>query len=117
MPATIIRFLLLFALLLLGYASAHAQAPVPADIPTASVTGFGDPEPEAPAAADPRYAQAAELTELKTQLQNLVQAYDQLVARYNAQSAQLQQLERQQAASLSGRTRAHRAALPVSASN
>ncbi|RAK69587.1 hypothetical protein [Hymenobacter edaphi] len=101
MPATLLRFLLLFALLLLGYASAHAQTP--AERPTATVTGFGDPEP-----MDPRYAQAAELKELKTQLQTLLQAYDQLVMRYNAQNAQLQQLERQQTTSPANRVRALR---------
>ncbi|GAB3824292.1 hypothetical protein [Hymenobacter jeollabukensis] len=101
MPSTLFRFLLLFALLLLGYASAHAQTP--AERPNTSVTGFGDPEP-----MDPRYAQASELTELKTQLQNLLQAYDQLVTRYNAQNVQLQQLERQQAISPANRSRAQR---------
>ncbi|MCC3159328.1 hypothetical protein LJ737_18950 [Hymenobacter sp. 15J16-1T3B] len=107
MPATLVRFLLLFALLLLGYASAHAQTLE--ERPSATVTGLGDPEP-----MDPRYAQATEVTELKTQLQTLLQAYDQLVARYNAQSAQLQQLERLQAPA--GRTRTARPA-PVAASN
>lgn len=107
MPSTILRFLLLFALLLLGYASAHAQTTA-ASIPTASITGFGDPEP-----ADPRYAQAAELTELKAQLQTLRQAYDQLVTRYNEQSAELQQLKHQ-AAAYGGRARAPRSAPPAS---
>ncbi|GAB2952164.1 hypothetical protein GCM10027048_16520 [Hymenobacter coalescens] len=105
--------MLLFALLLIGHASVRAQS-APTGSPARSVTGFGDPEP-----MDPRYAPAAELSDLKNQLQTLLQAYDQLVTRYNTQSARLQQLERQQATSASpsagGRPRNLRAnALPGS---
>ena len=106
MPATLFRFLLLFALLLLGYANAHAQT-LTLDTATASVLELPDTEP-----ADPRYAPAAELSELKTQMQTLLQAYDQLVTRYNAQSTQLQLLQ-QQAAATHTRHRAHRTATPV----
>lgn len=106
MPATILRFLLLLALLLLGHVYAHAQTPA-LDTITASVAALPDPEP-----ADPRYAPAAELSELKTQMQTLLQAYDQLVTRYNVQHTQLQLLQQQQAATTS-RPRTHRPQLPV----
>ncbi|RTQ52171.1 hypothetical protein EJV47_03860 [Hymenobacter gummosus] len=108
MTTTLLRFLLLLALLLLGHAAVRAQS-VPAERPNQTVTGFGDPEP-----MDPRYAQAAEVSELKAQVQNLLQAYDQLVTRYNVQSAKLQELEQKQPATApvmtpAGRNRALRA--------
>ncbi|OON65822.1 hypothetical protein B0919_23315 [Hymenobacter sp. CRA2] len=47
---------------------------------------------------DSRYASAAEVSELKAQLNSLLQAYDQLVTRYNTQSSRLLELERNRGA-------------------
>jgi hypothetical protein len=93
MTSTLLRFFVLFALLVMGRMTAHAQTL--AEGPTPSTVVASSPEPEP---TDPRYAKANEITELKAQMHTLLQAYDQLVTRYNDQSAKLQLLENKQPA-------------------
>lgn len=105
---TLFRLLLLLALLLFGQASLRAQSL------TASAPPVATPDSVATSAApaapsDPRYAQAAELTELKNQFQTLLQAYGQLVTRYNDQNVKLQQLEQQATPAVPARTSRPRA--------
>ncbi|GAA4380041.1 hypothetical protein [Hymenobacter koreensis] len=82
------RFIVLLALLLVGHFATRAQSALPATSFNKTTTGFGDPE-----SMDPRYASASELQQLQEQVQNLTQAYSNLVEQYNEHLASLKAVQ------------------------
>lgn len=102
MLSTLLRFALLLVLLLLGQAAAHAQSK-PAAISHRTITGFGDPEPQAP-----RQALASELAEPETQPQPLTQANGQPLTERDASAQRLRESENKKPTGVAPRPRVAR---------